>query len=373
MKKAFPDTFKKNQPLKCFDLSQPVFPLLFILVFTISCRGQPGSSGSENKTPESVTSPATGSQIDDYVVEILEDTNGNLWFGTIAQGAARYDRNTLTYLSTKDGMIDNTVASMAEDKAGNIWFGTHAGASKYDGKTFANFGKAEGLPGMGCKILADSKGNIWAGTNEGAFRFNGTSFVRFNLPNPVIENPSYKWVAGKIWCLMEDKQGNIWFGRDGFGACKYDGTTFTHFTQKDGLCSNNVASIVQDKQGNLWFGSITSDFPEYIEVGGLCRYDGKAFTQFPEWEGLTQNDIYTVYEDKSGNIWVGAVRIGAYRYDGEKFAFFPKTDREDLTVNFGLQSILEDKNGTLWCGFSGGLFRFDGRMFRNVTQSGPWK
>ena len=352
---------------------QPICLFLFILTFITSCSGQFNSTVPENNTPVLGGLPKTNSQISEYVVEVFEDKKGNLWFGTMSDGAVRYDGKTLTYFSTKDGLCGNTVASIAEDNDGNLWFGTHTGASRYDGKTFTSFGSTEGLHGAGCKFLVDRAGNIWAGTNHGVFRYNGSSFTEFKIPVPVIENPSYKWEVGKVWSLMEDRKGNIWFGRDGFGACKYDGTSFTHFTKKDGLCSNNVSSILEDRQGNLWFGSLTSDWPKSIKEGGLSRYDGDKFTTFPDLKGLVDNDIYTIYEDKTGNIWIGATGHGAYRYDGEKFTLFNETDRKDLTVNFGVQSILEDKNGMLWFGFSGGLFRFNGTSFVHVTREGPWK
>jgi len=107
--------------------------------------------------------------------------------------------------------------------------------------------------------------------------------------------------------------------------------------------------------------------------GGVSRYDGKSFTTFPDVAGLTKNDIYTVYEERSGKIWIGATHLGAYRYDGNEFTLFDRTDRPDLTATFGLQAAVEDRYGTLWCGFSGGLFRFDGSSFVNVSQRGPWK
>lgn len=343
-----------------------------MMAFIPACTGQPNSNELNNRGLELDLAPKTDVQIDDYVVEVFEDKKGNLWFGTMAKGAARFDGKTLTYFSMKEGLCDNTVASIVEDQEGNIWFGTHNGATKYDGKTCTNFGKQEGLHGAGCKFLLDRQGTIWAGTNHGAFRFNGFSFSEFSIPKPVVENPSYKWEAGKVWNLMEDKKGNIWFARDGFGACKFDGKSFTHFTKKDGLCSNNVSRITEDKQGNIWFGCLSSDYPKYTKEGGVSRYDGKTFTSYPELKGLTENDIYTIYADNTGNIWIGATGTGAYRYDGKTFTLFKATDRNDLTVNFGVQNILEDSHGTLWFGFSGGLFRFNGSSFTNVTQRGPW-
>jgi len=375
--------------------------LFFPLLFVASCNGQvPGSTRGEAVDRPSPLAQALvdTAQISDYIVAALEDSKGNLWFGTIGQGAAYYDGNTLRYLSVEQGMIGDVVTDITEDREGRLWFGTQTGASRYDpsaalkagGKTLSGFGPAEGLTGAGCKVLVGRNGAVWAGTSDGVFRFDGKRFDTFELPIPKIDTPSYKMKPGKIWDLFEDSKGNLWFARDGYGACRYDpsaalrlrsGTVspFTHFTKKDGLCSNNVASIVEDPQGNIWFGSITSDFPP-INEGGVARYDpsaslrpgGKTFTQFPDVKGLTANDIYNLYVDRAGNIWIGAVRVGAYRYDGKAFTFFDKTDRPDLTKYFGIQAFVEDRHGNLWFGFSGGLFRFDGSSFVNVMRGGPW-
>ena len=356
---------------------------LFSALCIASCIGQVDERSSREAIGSTYSAPPTASdtaQIAEYIVAAFEDSKGNLWFGTNGQGVARYDGTSLRYFSLAEGLIGDVVTGIAGGRDGNLWFGTHTGASRYDGKTFTGFDSAEGLQGSGCKVLVDRNGALWAGTSMGVFRFDGKRFNAFDLPIPVIDTPSYKMVPGKVWELFEDSKGNLWFGRDGYGACKFDGRSFTHFTKKDGLCSNNVASIVEDAQGNIWFGSITSDFPEYIEEGGVSRYDPstslrtgrKEFTQFPEMKGLVANDIYNLYADRSGNIWIGAIRVGAYRYDGTTFTLFDQTDRPDLTKYFAIQAFVEDRHGTLWFGFSGGLFRFNGSSFVNVTRGGPW-
>lgn len=325
------------------------------------------------KTIQATADQPANQQIAGYVVEAFEDSKGNLWFGTMANGVARFDGKTLSYLTTKQGLSGNVVVSIAEEKNGNLWFGTHTGATRFDEKSMTRYQTAQGLDGEGCQILIDRNGRVWAGTNHGVFRFDGQSFSRFDIPNPAIPNPSYKWEFGKAWNLFEDSKGNLWFARDGLGACRYDGKSFTHFTKENGLCSNNVCNILEDRNGNIWFASLSSDFPREINEGGVSRYDGKSITQFPDVKGLHQNDVYTLYKDTKGNIWFGATGLGAYRYDGKTFELFTESNRKDLTQKFGLQSMLEDRNGTLWCGFSGGLFRFDGKTFINVTQDGPWQ
>ncbi len=369
--------------------------LLILILFSASCQGQerPNVHGANQPTEQAHTPPLlqnvkpdTDAQIAKYVVEIFEDKKGSLWFGTMSKGVARYDARLpdgqgqkLTYYTTADGLSGNTVASITEDKEGNMWFGTHSGISKYNGKKFTNFSTKEGL----ChervsKIFIDKSDNIWIGTWGGVCRFNGITFTDFPLPNPDVKVPVYQETEDWVTEIMEDKQGNIWFGRSGYSACRYDGDSFTHFTKKDGLTSDCVQTLIEDNKGNIWFGSRVAekDHPDTslrTGDGGLSRYDGMAIVQYPDIEGLSKNDIYTIYEDKSGNIWVGASGVGVYRYDGDTFALYKESDKSDFISNYGVQSILEDKNGTLWFGLSGGLFRFDGTSLVNVTQNGPWK
>lgn len=372
------NTFAENKKMKNICLFPHIFTLPFILAFLISCSGQSNSNVLKSKNPESEATPKNSAQIDEYVVKLFEDSKGNLWFGTMSSGVARYDGKTLTYFSEKDGLSGNTVASINEDKAGNMWFGTHTGLSKYDGTIFTNFTKKDGLcDDRVANILIDKGGKIWVGTWNGVCRYNGAHFSDFPVPIPDIELLPYQTTMNWVTEITEDSKGNIWFGRDGYGACKYDGISFTHFTKKDGLASNNVQDIQEDNQGNIWFGCRVAehdnpDAKERTGAGGLCRFNGKTVIQYPELAGLSKNDIYSIFADKAGNIWIGATGVGVYRYDGSSFNLYKGTNRMDLTYSYSVQDILEDRNGKMWFGFSGGLFRLIGSSIINVTQNGPW-
>lgn len=346
-----------------------------LVATTSSCHSQTNTQDKNIEQP----SQTKDSQIDEYIVEIFEDSKGNLWFGTIFSGAARYDGKALTYYTTEDGLIGNTVTSFAEDKNGTIWFGTHSGLTKYDGKTFTSFTDKDGLVNNTVsELLIDKHGTIWVATWGGVSTFNGITFSTFSIPNPDVKLLPYGSMMDWVTEIMEDNHGNIWFGRDGYGACKYDGKSFTHYTKKEGLASNNVQVIKEDKHGNIWFGSRVAerDNPDTtgrIGDGGLTCFDGKTFIQFPEVNGLSKNEVYALCVDRKGNVWIGANRLGAYRYDGKGFTLFSKTDRTDLMpYGYGIQSILEDKKGNLWLGLSGGLFRLSEDSITNITQNGPW-
>ncbi len=174
---------------------------------------------------------------------------------------------------------------------------------------------------------------------------------------------------------MEDSKGNKWFGRDGYGATKYDGESFTHFTKKDGLASNNITDIQEDKLGNIWFASrITEkDHPDVDKKngpGGVVKYNGKDFIDFPSLEGLYKSDVFQIYRDSKDNIWISAQSKGVYRYDGNNFINYKAEGNKSTKA---VMSILEDSKGTIWLGCAGGLFRLDSDVIINVTTNGPWR
>ena len=353
------------------------FFLLLLVAISYSCN-------SQNKTELEVTNEKNNNtieeahQIGQYIVSIFEDSKGTLWFGTLGKGVAKYDGKRLQYLTTQDGLVGNGVVSILEDKEGNLWFGTQSGLSKYDGKTFTNFTGKDGLcHNRVSNLLIDSKGNFWVGTWGGVCLFDGNTFTNFSLPNPKIETILNEDTVGWITEILEDKKGNIWFGRDGYAACKYDGNTFECFTKKDGLHSNNVQAIEEDHEGNIWFGTRVAekDHPDpekRFGAGGVTKYDGKEFMQFPDMKGLTQNDVYQIYCDDDGKVWVSTIGNGVYKYDGKAFKNFQVKVAEDQSSK-AVQSILKDRNENIWLGCTGGLFRLNSSGMVNVTTAGPWE
>jgi ligand-binding sensor domain-containing protein/serine phosphatase RsbU (regulator of sigma subunit) len=301
------------------------------------------------------------------VWSILEDKSGNLWFGTLGGGVCKYNGKSFTHFTDKEGLSNNDVRSILEDKSGNLWFGTAGGGVyKYDGKSFTHFTDKEGLSNNNVRsMLEDKSGNLWFGTlGRGVCKYDGKSFTHFTDK----EGTS---ITNIVWSILEDKSGNLWFGTYGGGVRKYDGKSFTHFTDKEGLSNNDVRSMLEDKSGNLWFGTAG---------GGVCKYDGncvddiinktnlyqhnqqdlkknkkdlvKSFTHFTDKEGLSNNVVLSILEDKSGNLWFGTEGGGVSKYDGKSFTHF--TDKEGLSNNVVL-SILEDKSGNLWFGTRFGL------------------
>lgn len=96
---------------------------------------------------------------------------------------------------------------------------------------------------------------------------------------------------------------------------------------------------------------------------GLSRYDGVEFKNFKKEDGLTDNRIYPILEDRQGNIWIGAGRFGVSCFSTDGFA------RRYSLIDRSIYSIVEDEDGKLWFGTSKGLSCFDGKTFRHFTTS----
>ena len=72
---------------------------------------------------------------------------------------------------------------------------------------------------------------------------------------------------------------------------------FTRLTAEDGLGNNSVQCILQDRSGVVWIGT----------NGGLDRYDGAVFIHYNilSRPALNSNTVTALLEDDSGRVWVG--------------------------------------------------------------------
>lgn len=298
-----------------------------------------------------------------YIRSIFQDSKGNLWFGSLEEGLIRYDKKSLTYFVENDGLNANSIHAIAEDKNGNLWLGTEQGAVKYDGKSFRTYTEKDGLSDVNIgrkSILADKTGTIWVGTEHGVFRYNpsadSTGEKCFSL---------FKQMAtATIKDIVEDTAGNIWFATQNKGVFRFDGKAVENVSAKKGLGDNYAGGIVQDNAGNMWF----------TMKEGICRFDGTSFTEFTSKDGLGGSEIWGIYKERSGIIWITArgstTRFNPDELNSGSFAFKVFTEADG--INCCVQSMYQDQSGNMWWGAGSGLYRFDGKRFYQVKQTGPW-
>ncbi len=186
---------------------------------------------------------------------------------------------------------------------------------------------------------AGSGKQVVAGSGQGHWRTYG-------IPDGLPHN--------RVSSIVQDREGALWFGTEGAGVCRYDGDTYTTFTEQDGLANNRVRAVFQDREGALWFGT----------SNGVNRYDGERFTIFNRRDGLAQFDIQSIYQDRKGTLWFGHFGHGVTRYDGETFAIL---NHIDGLASGDVWSIFQDREGALWFGTKGGVSRYDGESIVSFT------
>jgi len=281
---------------------------------------------------------------DDNIVTLMEDQSGNIWIGTATGGLNLFDGKSFLHITDDEGLSDNTISSLHEDKLGYLWIGTRdGGVNIFDPTSFAHFTELEELIGSNVRsIREDDQDNYWFTTwGDGVVCYDGKQLRQYTTDHGLMGNT--------IWDMVIDKHGNHWYG--GNGICMFDGYRFTHMAPGHG-----IQAIIEDRNGDLWFGTAET---------GVLKYDGENMVQYSPTEGFTNDLIWSMTEDQQGNLWFATWGSGIAKYDGEYFTFF--TEKEGLIHN-DVWSVLEDKRGNLWCGTYGeGVSIFNGKGFTHIT------
>jgi len=335
--------------------------LLSALVLLTSCNGQIAKREVDEK-PVAIGNivAALGSSI----MVVFQDSQDVYWFGSWDAGVYRYDGKTLVNYTTADGLHNNRIDEIKEDSDGNLYFVSCNSKSKivtFNGTTFTT------LSSVVSNDWQLQPSDIWfkySYENEKkVYRFDGTTLYELELPSPPnLSNPF------GIYSIYKDSKGNLWFGTNPVGVCRYDGKSFEWITEEDVTefrdeGANGVRSIAEDTNGDFWFNteyrysiyeSTTSQsdsfYTRHESIGGL---DGK--------EDSNLDEYLSTLRDDHGDLWFVTYRDGVFKYDGSTITHYAvKEDGKDIT----LFSIYKDNQGDLWLGtHENGAYRFNGEAF----------
>lgn len=352
----------------------------------------------------------------DGISALVQDHTGRLWVGTESNGLCRLalgpdprGRIVELVLTERDGLFGDRVQSLFETSNRSLWVGSFDGMTeiRLDGgggqPEVRAYGRAHGLPGGWLMPLAeDGAGNLWVGTElDGALRITRGGFVSYGEPDGLQvpgassifedqagnlcryinkERPSIavfdgrrfqvvpinlpRQVASMGWgshqLTMQDRDGE-WWVPTADGLCRYprarSARDLVHlqasavYTTKDGLSGNEIFRLFEDSRGDIWIGTIT---------GGqrtLNRWV-RATGRFQQWPEILPKSAPTAFcEDRDGAVWIGYYADGVVRYRGGRFELFG----EPAGVPPGfIFTIYRDRQGRIWIGSTrGGVARVD--------------
>ncbi|MEW6682762.1 MAG: two-component regulator propeller domain-containing protein [Nitrospirota bacterium] len=174
--------------------------------------------------------------VDKWVYAIAVDGDGALWLGTEG-GVNRFDGTRWTTYTHRDGLGADP-STLPSKTAGEPPSPHHTAEYKGTGQANPNYVLAIAIDGTGAK---------WFGTwGAGLSRFDGKRWTTFTKADGLGGN--------YIHALGVDRDGVLWAGTDG-GASWYRDDRWRTYTTRDGLLDNNVFSMAFDARGVRWFGT----------------------------------------------------------------------------------------------------------------------
>ena len=325
---------------------------------------------------------------DNDIWSIYEDRAGVLWIGTEGGGLNKLDLEQKPFVHYRvnpgnpNSLAHNDIWAIYEStkNPGIVWIGTKGGGLNKlnrETETFKIYRYSPGNPhGLNSDtvytICEDPEGRLWLGTDGGGLnRFDPReeTFVHYTY-NPTDPNSPG---GNYIWVLCRNNDGFIWVGADGGGLTRFDPKKgiFTRFFpipgKNDSISSHNIWSIHHDADGTLWVGTDNGLNRYHPETGTFTRYHGD-----PADPGsLNSNRILCLNSDTNGTLWIGTQGGGLNRYDPGKGTFTHYLEKDGL-VNNVVYGILEEKSSPcIWVSTNKGLSRFDPRTgtFRNYNKS----
>ena len=374
--------YNKNLPIKDIKNIEIIEPNDF---FISTENGKVFNYSIDTKELNELVGPFT-----DYPEKLIlvSDQNYRLWIGTETQGLFVYDlaqkkfiQNTF-FKEEKFNVHKEMFLSLLCDKDGYIWGGTDGGGMyKINSNTgdidlftkqkFNSFSLGNNTI---LDINEDNHKNIWICAKYGNL---------YVLPS-VNSNISYHSGSAnktpeRILSIHKSSKEALWLGTDGSGLTKVafnsNGSTdeTQYFNDKVLNTGFYVQSITEDSRFNIWLGTYKNglwfhntlnDTFEKINITNLKRQEA--------------TDVRTVFKDSKGRIWVGSnISINVYNANLKLLASFENNTNGLKGSN--TESIIEDKNGTIWLGiYGGGFFKFNenhnvlqNSSFSNHTYTNP--
>lgn len=264
-----------------------------------------------------------------------QDKDGILWIATYGEGLYYWNGKRLYNVGLDDGLGGQDIYSIAQDQEGRIWVGTDNGISicwlEEGKKRIKNIGRPAGLPDDIIRyILPDQAGNCWVGTYDKGFcRVNGESLrVDFLYPN---------WRQGVINCMELVEGHALWIGTTSKGVWRYDlQSEHLQSISFKQLQKDKISALHTDHEGNLWvlgrdmgllslnchFTLIDNELQDLQALhldqkNGLWvgSQDGlylwrDARDGVPSFEKVLEENILSLFEDSTGNIWAGTFGKG---------------------------------------------------------------
>lgn len=306
---------------------------------------------------------------------IIEDPHGILWIGSNT-GLILFDKRDNSFQSISDLYINkaifplNQLSTLLIDNSGIIWLSGLQGLFKIDSKPpkFRLYNSSyKSFPALSGDMISclfkETDDIIWVGVwNKGLNMLNRKTgkVVRYSRLSP---DPGLRISTDMIRTLYRDNSGNIWIGGVN-GLDIFDAATrkFIPFSKKYPSIASNILNnrriicMVEDDNGDMWFGT---------DKGVLrMQFNFKIITSYNK---IYRNNItaemgtvYSLLQGADNKIWIGTENgLNCYDKVRDFFYRYEETGRQKDLSSRLIYSLFVDSKNTLWIGTASGLNKFN--------------
>lgn len=299
------------------------------------------------------------------VFSIAQDAAGFIWLAT-ADGLNRFDGYRFDVFRKTDSLRwieDNFVTKIFWQSPSCLWVGTDAGGLQRidfssDPPVVRSWRHGPGQPASlrHNRVIAlesDHDSVMWVGTNAGLDRLRIATGEIEHIELPVSTSSP---VNAFVNAVLIDQRQRVWVGTNsGLVVIRPDGRML-HFTPEPdnafSLTETTVLSLYEDRQGRMWVGTFKGGIHLVEESGGRIRFQRIAL---PGATGPFGSTIWCMTETHDGRFWVGTAGDGLLQMTetSGSFQFFSYVNdaRDPFSLSGNdVRTMVEDQSGNLWVG-----------------------
>jgi signal transduction histidine kinase/ligand-binding sensor domain-containing protein len=298
------------------------------------------------------------------VERILEDHTGAIWISRSLVGSSggilcRIVGNDLKCPAKdkSDGNLADFGLALAEDSSGDIWFGCQM-LCRWNGSSSSQYMQEQKDHPSGDGVVAlaaGATGSLWVasdgvGPGLGVRHYSNGSFVSYVVPG-------FDGATIRAGALLLDRHQTLWVATQSQGLYHIHDGHADHCGAAQGLTGDEVKSIYEDREGDLW---ITTD-------KGVDLFRDIPIVSFSSTDGLSGSDLSAVIARNDNSLWVG-LRGALALIRPDSASLITMADGHPIQ---DVNALLEDHLGQLWLGINHTLMVYQrGRFFEIKGQDG---
>lgn len=315
---------------------------------------------------------------------LLLDSHKQFWFETEELGIYKMNiesRSIKYYVVKIDNPAINAIppaSKIVEDINGLVWMQPRGGGFSFYNQTsdklepFYNDESSSNwrFSNILHSIYSDKQGNLWFCTRSHGLE--KVSFDNNNFKTIKISTDLRSTIANDVRAVIQDKDKRLWVATKDQHLSIYD-EHYNHIgnLSKDGKIGANhsflgiVYSMLQDDEGNIWVGTRTDGLYKIKQTNSPYHYQIEHFRKDPnDIYSLSEDVIYTIFQDSQKNIWVGTygggLNLVKSSQTGKTIFINHKNNLKEYPIANGyrIRYISENKFRNICIGTTTGLIMF---------------